>query len=134
MRSTLARDAIPLSIALAVLLLAGILLVLVRRSRRTSSPPAENTQDHDGQREPEHPRPVHPLPQHGPAPVPPAIPAASPLPLRAPGQSGWTAPVTSWPVQRPEVSGGPPWGPVWLPGEPGAPPWGPAPKPPGLGP
>jgi hypothetical protein len=53
------------------------------------------------------------------------------LPVRTPGQSGWTAPADSWPVPRPEVSGCPPWGPPLGSVSTGAP-WGPAPEPPDL--
>ena len=51
---------------------------------------------------------------------PPDETARAPLPVRAPGQSGWTAPDagaagrpdTAW---RPPVAGGPPWGPAQRP-------------------
>ena len=59
--------------------------------------------------------PAEPLAPYGRhAARPPAQPVPAPLPVRAPGQSGWTAPAGAWP----KVSGGPP--------------WGPAPKPPGV--
>lgn len=46
------------------------------------------------------------------------------LPIRSPGQSGWTAPVVSGPAHPPDTGR--------QPARSGGPPWGPAPRPPDL--
>ena len=132
--------ALAFAVALTVLLAASLLTV-IRQPPWVPPPPAE-----EGPRSPgdaqrgtgrdSRPPPAEPLAAHpraaGPADRPgrhasgqPDQTARTPLPVRAPGQSGWAAPAaaggdrpdaplpdTTW---RPPVAGGPPWGPAQRP-------------------
>jgi hypothetical protein len=102
--------------ALILLLMASLLAVI--RMKPWTATTAEDTPGPDQEAAPI--RPAEPLPQR--IRYAPAEPGA-PLPVRAPGQSGWTAPAAPTPVPPPDGS--------WRPQVSGGPPWGPAPRPPG---
>jgi hypothetical protein len=103
------------TVALTVLL-AGSVLAVIRQPPWTPGPAPQEHSPHpgsagwanDGAAAPGRPG------RH--AAGPPAE-APVPLPVRSPGQSGWTAPAAGGGTTQPEswrspVSGGPPWGPA----------------------
>jgi len=131
--------ALAFTVALTVLLAASVSAV-IRQPPWIPGPPAgegpHHPDDHgrgpagDGRHHAAQPPAV---PGRAPdAPVPPgrhaagthAGPAPAPLPVRSPGQSGWTAPASA------DLAAGRPDG-GWLPEVSGGPPWDPAPRPPG---
>ena len=101
------------SVAL-ILLLAASLLAVIRM------PPWTGTTAADAPGPDQEPAPAQPPPQRG---QPAAARPGAPLPVRAPGQSGRTAPAATSAVPPPDGS--------WRPPVSGGPPWGPAPRPPG---
>ena len=128
-------------VALTVLLAASLLTV-IRQPPWIPPPPADERPRYPEATLPgagwgSHPEPAQPLAtrsraadpaarQGRHASGPPDETARTPLPVRAPGRSGWTAPAaggagsrpdparpdTAW---RPRVAGGPPWGPAQRP-------------------
>ena len=104
--------------AALILLLAASLLAVARMPPWTGTT-AEDT-PLPGQ-EPAPIRPAEPFPQRGRHAL--AEADGVPLPVRAPGQSGRTAPAAPTAVPPPDGS--------WRPRVAGGPPWGPAPRPPG---
>jgi hypothetical protein len=127
--------ALAFAVALTVLLAASLLTV-IRQPPWVPPPPAGDGPHHpeDTPRGPgrdSRPQPAEPLAgrpraaeaaarQGRHASGPPDETARTPLPVRAPGQSGWTAPVAGG-AGRPDtgwhspVAGGPPWGPAQRP-------------------
>ena len=127
--------ALAFAMALTVLLAASLFAV-IRQPPWIPPPPAEERPRYpedtrlgtgwDSRPQPAeplagHPRAAEPAGRQGRhASGPPDETAGAPLPVRAPGQSGWTAPAagedarpdTGW---RPPVAGGPPWGPAQRP-------------------
>jgi hypothetical protein len=107
--------------AVLILLLAVSLLAVIRMPPWTGTTAEDTPGSRPGQ-EPAPGGPGDPLPQH--ARYASAEPGGVPLPVRAPGQSGWTAPAAPSPGPLPDGS--------WRPRVSGGPPWGPAPRPPGV--
>ena len=104
-----------------ILLLAASLLAVIRTPPWTGTT-AEDTPGPLTGHEPVPAGAAEPLPQR--IRYASAEPGAAPLPVRAPGQSGWTAPASPSAVPPPDGS--------WRPRVSGGPPWNPAPRPPGV--
>jgi len=118
MSSAAANEAALIFNAALILLLAASLLAVIRMPPWTGSTADDNS---------------GPLPGPEPPPIasadprPPRVrypPGAAPLPVRAPGRSGWIAPAAAGQVPPPDGS--------WRPRVSGGPPWDPAPRPPGV--
>ena len=129
-------------IAALTLLLAASVLVVIRQPPWIPPPPAEETGGQHAGLESVDRRPAYPGPSYGrhsaglaagPVARPLAGQGAAPLPVRQPGQSGWSRPMPGGlagpeDLVGPEELVGPNDGP---PRVAGGPPWGPAPRPPG---
>jgi len=106
---------------------AGSRLAVIWKPAQAGGAHAGQTRRPPAPQEPAHEQPAPPLLRYGrPAEAPPAWPASAPLPVRAPGQASWIAPLTSDPAPGQDAPGPP--------GVSGGPPWEPAPKPPDPGP
>ncbi len=136
--------ALAFTVALTVLLAASVLTV-IRQPPWIPPPPAEEHPRYpgdaargagwDGRPQPPEPpaaraRAAEPASRQGRhASGAPDEAARAPLPVRSPGRSGWTAPITGGAARpdaaRPDTS--------WRPPVAGGPPWGPAQKPPDVG-
>jgi hypothetical protein len=121
MSQEMANEAVLIFNAVLILLLAASLLAVIRMPPWTGTT-TEDTPGPPAGQEPARAGPPGPFPQH--AQYAPAEPGAASLPVRAPGQSGWTAPAAPSAVPPPDGS--------WRPRVSGGPPWGPAPRPPGV--
>lgn len=120
MSPAMANEAALIFNAVLILLLAASLLAVIRMPPWTGT----TAEDHPGPLPSQEPAPLasaDPLPQR--SRYAPAEPSGGPLPVRAPGQSGWTAPAAP---SMPPPDGS------WRPRVSGSPPWGPAPRPPGV--
>lgn len=121
MNPHLANEAVLIFNALLILLLAASLLAVIRMPPWTGTTAEDTPGPLTGQER---------VPADGTEPLPQRVryaaaePGAGPLPVRAPGQSSWTAPVSPSAVPPPDGS--------WRPRVSGGPPWDPAPRPPGI--
>jgi hypothetical protein len=121
MSQEMANEAVLIFTAVLILLLAASLQAVIRMPPWTGTTTEDTPGPLAGQ-EPARAGPPDPFPQR--AQYAPAEPGAARLPVRAPGQSGWTAPAAPSAVPPPDGS--------WRPRVSGGPPWGPAPRPPGV--
>ena len=116
-----ANEVVLIFCAVLLLLLAASLLAVIRMPPWTGTT-TEDTPGPLASQEPARAGPPDPLPQRTRYAL--AKPGAAPLPVRAPGRSGRTAPAAPSGVPPPDGS--------WRPRVSGGPPWGPAPRPPGI--
>jgi hypothetical protein len=121
MTPEMANKAVLIFNAVLILLLAASLLAVIRMPPWTGTT-AEDPPGPLGGQEPGRAGPPDPLPHRARSAA--AEPGTAPLPVRAPGQSGWTGPAVPGAVPPPDGS--------WRPRVSGGPPWGPAPRPPGV--